>query len=136
MTNRDAALAMREAEEIAASDAYFKARPQIDTSDRRKVFECGFYRGYDAAGALPLPEVEPVQPGFAGTVPPEVVQAFTAGAPPYAPAPQQVEPACEWRIFDREFGEYATTCNQVFKHDNTMKFCPGCGKPLVVKEKK
>jgi hypothetical protein len=35
-------IAIREAEQIAASDAYFGARTQIDTDDRRRVFEAGF----------------------------------------------------------------------------------------------
>lgn len=35
-------LAIRESEQIAASDNYFGARPQIDTDDRRRVFEAGF----------------------------------------------------------------------------------------------
>ena len=35
-------IAIREAEQNAASDAYFGARPQIDTNDHRNVFEAGF----------------------------------------------------------------------------------------------
>lgn len=30
-------------------DAYFAARPQIDTLDRRRVFEAGFQRAWQAA---------------------------------------------------------------------------------------
>lgn len=41
--------AIRQGHEIAASDSYFDARPQIDNNDRRKVFEAGFERGWDAA---------------------------------------------------------------------------------------
>lgn len=31
------------------ADSYFEARPQIDSNDRRKVFQAGFERGWDAA---------------------------------------------------------------------------------------
>jgi len=41
--------AIRQGHEIASSDAYFKARPQIDGLDRRNVFRAGFERGWDAA---------------------------------------------------------------------------------------
>ena len=41
--------AIRQGHEIAASDGYFAARPQIDSNDRRKVFQAGFERGWDAA---------------------------------------------------------------------------------------
>ena len=41
--------AIRQGHEIAASDGYFEARPQIDSNDRRKVFQAGFERGWDAA---------------------------------------------------------------------------------------
>lgn len=41
-------ITIREASEIEQSDAYFSARAQIDTNDRRKVFEAGFKRGFDA----------------------------------------------------------------------------------------
>jgi len=44
--------AIRQGHEIAASEAYFTARPQIDTNDRRKVFQAGFERGWDAAGGI------------------------------------------------------------------------------------
>ena len=41
--------AIRQGHEIAASDGYFDARPQIESKDRRKVFQAGFERGWDAA---------------------------------------------------------------------------------------
>ena len=41
--------AIRQGHEIVASDGYFEARPQIDSNDRRKVFQAGFERGWDAA---------------------------------------------------------------------------------------
>lgn len=41
--------AVMEAERIATSEAYFKARPHIDNGARRNVFESGFDRGYRAA---------------------------------------------------------------------------------------
>lgn len=41
--------AIREGHQIAAVDAYFSARPQIDSNDRRKVYEAGFQRGFDTA---------------------------------------------------------------------------------------
>lgn len=43
--------AIRQGHEIAASDGYFEARPQIDNNDRRKVFQAGFERGWDSAMA-------------------------------------------------------------------------------------
>ena len=50
--------AIRQGYEIAASDGYFEARPQIDSNDRRKVFQAGFERGWDRHAAL----VEAQQP--------------------------------------------------------------------------
>jgi hypothetical protein len=38
-----------ESHQISHSDEYFDARPQIDTADRRRVFEAGFAKGYRAA---------------------------------------------------------------------------------------
>lgn len=35
-----------ESKRNTAEDAYFKARPQIDTADRRRVFQAGFDRAY------------------------------------------------------------------------------------------
>lgn len=40
---------IRQGHEIASSDAYFEAQPQIDNNDRRGVFRAGFERGWDAA---------------------------------------------------------------------------------------
>lgn len=40
--------ARREAEEIHAENSYFEARPEVDTQNRRRVFEAGFIRGYDS----------------------------------------------------------------------------------------
>lgn len=45
--------AMREAMQIAASDEHFAARPQIDTADRRRVFEAGFRTAWQ----VQMPEV-------------------------------------------------------------------------------
>lgn len=41
--------AILEAYESAASESYFEVRPQIDCSDRRRVFKAGYERGWDAA---------------------------------------------------------------------------------------
>ena len=41
--------AIRQGHEIAASNAYFEARPDIDSIGRRKTFEAGFKSGWDAA---------------------------------------------------------------------------------------
>ena len=47
--------AMMQAALNSAEDAYFEARPQIDCHDRRKVFDAGFERAWEAALAqLPL----------------------------------------------------------------------------------
>lgn len=43
--------AILQSHEITNSDAYFKARPQIDGLDRRNVFRAGFERGWAAAQA-------------------------------------------------------------------------------------
>lgn len=51
MAWHEQARAIREGNEIAASDKYFSARPQIVSADRRKVFRAGFERGWDAARA-------------------------------------------------------------------------------------
>lgn len=58
--------AIRQGYEIAASDRYFEARPQIDSSDRRKAFQAGFERGWDRHAALveaqqPSPSAAPTQ---------------------------------------------------------------------------
>lgn len=45
-------IAMREAHHIHDADAYFNARPQIAGSDRRKVFEAGYERGWQARAQL------------------------------------------------------------------------------------
>ena len=42
-------MAMQEAYQIHDSDEYFKARPQLECGDRRKVFYAGHIRGYQAA---------------------------------------------------------------------------------------
>jgi hypothetical protein len=39
---------LMESEQNAASDEYFGSRPQIDTTDRRRVFEAGFDRAWKA----------------------------------------------------------------------------------------
>ncbi|MGJ0509099.1 MAG: hypothetical protein ACR652_18650 [Methylocystis sp.] len=41
--------AIREGERVHAENEYFKHRPQIDNTDRRRVFDAGFDRGYEAA---------------------------------------------------------------------------------------
>ena len=46
--------AVKEAQCIAAIEAYFRARPQLDSLDRVKVFQAGFSRGYDAATPPPV----------------------------------------------------------------------------------
>lgn len=42
-------LAYREGAQNAAEADYFDNRPQLDGKDRRRVFEAGFQRGWDAA---------------------------------------------------------------------------------------
>ena len=48
--------ALMEAHHIAAADEYFEARPQIDCNDRRKVFEAGFQRAWNAALSYRYPD--------------------------------------------------------------------------------
>ena len=42
-------MALMEANCIAGEDEYFAARPQIDSMDRRRVYEAGFKRAWKAA---------------------------------------------------------------------------------------
>ena len=42
-------LSRMEYERNSAENAYFDARPQIDSGDRRRVFDAGFERGWKAA---------------------------------------------------------------------------------------
>ena len=52
MTTREQDLAIREAAQNASSRDYFGARSRdFDTERSRRVFESGFFRGYDAATA-------------------------------------------------------------------------------------
>lgn len=45
-------IALREAHQIHDSNEYFNARPQISGSDRRKVFEAGYTRAWQACDEL------------------------------------------------------------------------------------
>jgi hypothetical protein len=47
--------ALMEAHQIAAEDEYFAARPQIDSNDRRKVFEAGFQRAWEKVNSEHCP---------------------------------------------------------------------------------
>lgn len=47
--NREEQYIEMEAARIDSSEQYFSARPQIDTNDRRRVFEAGFDSGWRAA---------------------------------------------------------------------------------------
>lgn len=42
-------LAVREGASNGAEDAFFKARPAMDCPPHRRVFQAGFYRGWEAA---------------------------------------------------------------------------------------
>ena len=64
--NRERDIAIREANEIAASDEYFSARPQLESADRRRVFEAGFRaawnrrtvpEGWKLVPVVPTPEM-------------------------------------------------------------------------------
>jgi len=50
-TESDRDRAVMEANCIAWEDAYFAARPQLDCNDRRKAFQAGFERAWQAARA-------------------------------------------------------------------------------------
>lgn len=52
MTTREHHLALREAHHIADSEAYFKARIELNTYGGRTAFEAGYQRGFDAAEKL------------------------------------------------------------------------------------
>lgn len=47
--NSEQQYALKEACRIKNCDVWFAARPQIDTLDRRRIFDSGFDRGFDAA---------------------------------------------------------------------------------------
>jgi hypothetical protein len=47
-TDYERNVALRNAHHIHDSDAYFEARPQIDSNDRRKVFEAGYERAWES----------------------------------------------------------------------------------------
>ena len=49
---REVHIALRDGERIGSEDAYFKARPQLDTIEQRNVFNAGFDRGFDAGKEL------------------------------------------------------------------------------------
>lgn len=77
--------AIRQGYEIAASDGYFEARPQIDSSDRRKAFQAGFERGWDRHAALV--DAQQPAPSAAGDVfdePDEVIKLRALAATCYA----------------------------------------------------
>jgi len=48
---REQEIAIREANQLRASDEYFDARhKRLDTVDNRRVFDAGFCRGWDKRG--------------------------------------------------------------------------------------
>lgn len=47
MSDFEQRLAIREAEANDAEDAYFAARPDIDTKEARRLFSHAFARGWD-----------------------------------------------------------------------------------------
>jgi hypothetical protein len=49
MSEHEKNIALRNGHEIAQSEAYFLARPNIDTKDHRAIFEAGFNRGWESA---------------------------------------------------------------------------------------
>lgn len=57
-TEADRDRALMEAHCIEKEDEYFAARPQIDCSDRRKVFQSAFERAWKAARAPLLEQIE------------------------------------------------------------------------------
>lgn len=50
-------IATMEAERNAAEDEFFKARPQIDCIDRRRVFEAGYKRGWKERNDFVMPGI-------------------------------------------------------------------------------
>lgn len=50
--SHDHEYALREGHQIGASDAYFKANPANDNEENRRLFERGYYRGWDAKDRL------------------------------------------------------------------------------------
>lgn len=46
MSDYERMIALREAGRICATDLYFKARPDLDTPEGRKLFEDGYDRGW------------------------------------------------------------------------------------------
>lgn len=149
-TNRDAAIAMREAAAKACRDYAERLLHLVSRHDwpspTDAAIDCA-----EEIDALPLPEVEPAQSvdmvtcGCGDMFPVgSYGHGFMGGAGHcancVASAKQQVEPTCEW-IEDLTWsGECGAVMPGVFRYERTpttlgMRFCPGCGKPLVVKEK-
>lgn len=52
--------AIMEGERNESAEEYFKARPQIDFINNRRIFEDGFRRGYDVSHPAPVPAVPQV----------------------------------------------------------------------------
>ena len=53
---------------------------------------------------------------------------------------QHDAPTCEWRLDDSDSGTWASGCGELWQFndggpkENSVRFCHGCGKPVVVKE--
>lgn len=59
--NREREIAMMEGAEIDSEEAYFAARPMVDSATDRRAFRAGFERGWEAAAPqypLGIPEEE------------------------------------------------------------------------------
>lgn len=46
MDEREKDIALCECESFVSEEAYFSARPQIDTNENRRIFEAGFKRAW------------------------------------------------------------------------------------------
>ena len=77
---------IQDGEKVAACDAYFDARPQIDNTDRRRVFEAGFDRGYQRAESALQQLADQAQ---------ELGMGYEKSAP--AVDPQLECNACDWK---------------------------------------
>ena len=52
MTDREMQIVYRDSNECVQEDAYFEARPNLDTPDNRKLFREGYNRGFDRSAEV------------------------------------------------------------------------------------
>lgn len=104
--------AIRQGYEIAASDGYFEARPQIDSSDRRKAFQAGFERGWDRHAAL----VEAQQPAAHVQNPAEIEHVAGDVSKNGVKSNMSTQPATQQEA-QEPWAWYVTGCSRLLDED-------------------